>query len=173
MPVPRAAETLIALSAVEGVNVHGGEWDGANDRDGWRARRLGVAKRLGAEKLGATLYEIEPGQRTFPYHWHNAIEEMCIVLAGEPTLRDPAGERRLKAGDVAVFCCGERGAHQLRNDTSEPVRVLMVSTQADLEIAVYPDSDKIGVSARGMGGGDPIRMLVQGTPDVGYYDGEE
>jgi len=24
-----------------------------------------------------------------------------------------------------------------------------------------------------MGGGDPIRMLVQGTPDVGYYDGEE
>ena len=167
MPVPRAGETLIALSAVEGVNVHGGEWDGANDRDGWRARRLG------AEKLGATLYEIEPGQRTFPYHWHNAIEEMCIVLAGEPTLRDPAGERRLKAGDVAVFCCGERGAHQLRNDTSEPVRVLMVSTQADLEIAVYPDSDKVGVSARGMGGGDPIRMLVQGTPDVGYYDGEE
>ena len=49
----------------------------------------------------------------------------------------------------------------------------MVSTQADLEIAVYPDSDKVGVSARGMGGGDPIRMLVRGTPDVGYYDGEE
>jgi uncharacterized cupin superfamily protein len=65
------------------------------------------------------------------------------------------------------------GAHQLRNDTSEPVRVLMVSTRTDLEITVYPDSDKIGVSARGMGGGDPIRMLVQGTPEVGYYDGEQ
>jgi uncharacterized cupin superfamily protein len=158
---------------MEGMNVHGDDWDGVNDRDGWRARRMSVAKRLGAEKLGATVYEIEPGQRTYPYHWHNALEEMCIVLDGEPTLREPSGERRLKKGDVAVFRCGERGAHQLRNDTSEPVRVLMVSTQADLEIVVYPDSDKIGVSARPIGDGAPTRMLVRGTPDVGYYDGEE
>jgi uncharacterized cupin superfamily protein len=98
---------------------------------------------------------------------------MGIVLAGEPTLRDPAGERRLKAGDVVVFRRGQDGAHQLRNDTDEPVRVVMVSTKADVEIAVYPDSDKIGVMALGIGDGDPVRMLVQGTPNVGYYDGEE
>ncbi len=49
----------------------------------------------------------------------------------------------------------------------------MVSTKADVEIAVYPDSDKIGVMALGIGDGDPVRMLVQGTPNVGYYDGEE
>jgi uncharacterized cupin superfamily protein len=159
--------------AVEGMNVHRDDWDRTNDRDGWRTRSMSVAKRLGAEKLGATVYEIEPGQRTFPYHWHNALEEMCVVLRGEPTLRDPAGERRLAEGDVVVFLCGERGAHQLRNDTDQPVRVLMLSTQADIEIAVYPDSDKIGVSARPIGSGAPVRMLVQGTPRVGYYDGEE
>ena len=161
------------MRAVTDVNVHRDEWDRTNDRDGWRTRHMSVAKRLGAEKLGATVYEIEPGQRTFPYHCHNAIEEMCIVLRGEATLRDPSGERRLQEGDVAVFRCGERGAHQLRNDTSEPVRVLMVSTQADLEVVSYPDSDKIGVSARAIGDGAPVRVLVQGTPDVGYYDGEE
>jgi hypothetical protein len=44
---------------------------------------------------------------------------------------------------------------------------------ADIEVAVYPDSDKIGVSTRPIGEGAPLRMLVQGTPDVGYYDGEE
>jgi uncharacterized cupin superfamily protein len=98
---------------------------------------------------------------------------MGIVLHGEPTLRDPSGERRLAPGDVVLFRCGQDGAHQLRNDTDEPVRVLMVSTQAAIEIAVYPDSDKIGVMARGIGGGDPVRMLVQGPPSVGYYDGEE
>jgi hypothetical protein len=49
----------------------------------------------------------------------------------------------------------------------------MVSTQADVEVAVYPDSDKIGVMARGIGDGAPVRMLVQGTSSVGYYDGEE
>lgn len=153
--------------------MNGDDWDGANDRDGWRARRMSVAKRLEAEKLGATVYEIEPGQRTFPYHWHNALEEMCIVLRGEPTLRDPSGERRLKEGDVAVFPCGERGAHQLRNDTSEPVRILMVSSKADIEVVVYPDSDKIGVMALPIGDAAPVRVLVQGTPDVGYYDGED
>jgi len=158
---------------VEGVNVHADEWDGANDRDGWRSRHLSVGKRLGAEKLGATMYEIQPGQRTFPYHWHNAIEEMGVVLSGEPTLRDPAGERRLAPGDVVVFRSGRDGAHQLRNDTEEPVRVLMVSTKADVEVAVYPDSDKIGVMARAIGDGDPVRMFVQGIPSVGYYDGEE
>jgi uncharacterized cupin superfamily protein len=158
---------------VADANLHGGDWDRTNERDGWRTRAMSVAQRIGAEKLGATLYEIEPGQRTFPYHWHNAIEEMCIVLDGTPTLRDPSGERTLKEGDVVAFCCGERGAHQLRNDTDGPVRVLMVSTQADLEIAVYPDSDKIGVSARPIGDGAPIRVLVQGKPDVGYYDGED
>lgn len=158
---------------MQGVNVHGDEWDGANDRDGWRARRLSVGKRLEAERLGATMYEIEPGQRTFPYHWHNAIEEMCIVLRGEPTLRDPTGERRLDEGDVVLFPRGERGAHQLRNDTADPVRVLMLSTKADIEVAVYPDSDKIGVMAGPIGDAAPVRMLVQGRPDVGYYDGEE
>jgi uncharacterized cupin superfamily protein len=153
--------------------VHGDDWDGTNDRDGWRSRYLGVGKRLGAQKLGATMYEIQPGQRTFPYHWHNALEEMGIVVAGEPTLRNPSGERRLVPGDVVLFRCGQDGAHQLRNDTDQPVRVLMVSTQADIEVAVYPDSDKIGVMARGVGGGDPVRMIVQGTSGVGYYDGEE
>ena len=158
---------------MEPVNLHGDEWDRTNDREGWRSRQLSVAQRLGAEKLGATLYELAPGQRTFPYHWHNALEEMGIVLHGEPTLREPSGERRLVPGDVVVFRCGEDGAHQLRNDTDEPVRVLMVSSKADIEAVVYPDSDKIGVMARGIGDGDPVRILVQGTPSVGYYDGEE
>jgi uncharacterized cupin superfamily protein len=158
---------------VGGVNLHGEEWDRENERDGWRTKQLSVAKRLAAEKLGATLYEIAPGQRTFPYHWHNAVEELAIVVAGEPTLRDPSGEHRLAPGEVVSFRCGEAGAHQLRNETDDPVRVLMVSTQADVEIAVYPDSDKIGVSARPIGDGAPVRMLVQGTPQVGYYDGEE
>jgi uncharacterized cupin superfamily protein len=95
------------------------------------------------------------------------------VAAAARERRKAAGERRLKAGDVVIFRRGRDGAHQLRNDTDEPVRVLMVSTKADVEIAVYPDSDKIGVMALGIGDGDPVRMLVQGTPNVGYYDGEE
>ena len=79
------------------VNLFGDEWDGGRDRPGWQWRRLSVGQRLGAEKIGASLYELAPGQKTFPYHWQVLEEEWLIVLAGRPTLRDPSGERQRRA----------------------------------------------------------------------------
>lgn len=73
---------------------------------------------------------------------------MCVVITGRPTLRTPAGERELRPWDVAWFVRGEAGAHQLRNDTDEPARVVFFSTVSDPEVAVYPDEDKIGVIAQ-------------------------
>jgi hypothetical protein len=71
------------------VNLFGDEWDGGRDRPGWEWKRLGVGERLRAEKIGASLFELAPRQRTFPYHWQAVQEEWLIVLAGRPTLRDP------------------------------------------------------------------------------------
>jgi uncharacterized cupin superfamily protein len=69
------------------------------------------------------------------------------VLEGEPTLRTPDGETRLRPWDAALFPRGEAGAHQLRNDTGEPVRAAFFSSVSDPEVAVYPDDGKIGVIA--------------------------
>ena len=55
--------------------------------------------RLGAELLGGSLYELEPGDRLGPYHTHHANEEWVIVVRGRPTLRTPEGERELREGD--------------------------------------------------------------------------
>ena len=38
----------------------------------WRAARLGP--KLGGTKLGASLYELQPGERTFPYHYEYGAE---------------------------------------------------------------------------------------------------
>jgi uncharacterized cupin superfamily protein len=62
------------------VNLFGDEWDGGRDRPGWEWKRLQVGERLGAEKIGASLYELAPGQRTFPYHWQAVQEEWLIVF---------------------------------------------------------------------------------------------
>ncbi|MGH2936246.1 MAG: cupin domain-containing protein [Gaiellaceae bacterium] len=102
--------------------------------------------RVGGEEWGCTVYELAPGQAS-PYHWHVGEEEWLLVLSGAPTLRTPAGERELRAWDVTVFPRGEAGAHQLRNDTDEPVRAAFFSTKSDPEVAVYPDEGKIGVVA--------------------------
>jgi len=69
------------------------------------------------------------------------------VLEGEPTLRTPDGEQRLRPWDLVLFVRGEQGAHQVRNDTGSPVRAAFFSSVSDPEVAVYPDDGKVGVIA--------------------------
>ena len=156
------------------VNVFGDDWDGGRDRPGWQWKRLAVGQRLGARQIGASLYELAPGQRTFPYHFHYAQEEWLIVLRGEPTLRAPSGERRLSPGECVLFPRGPDGAHLVRNDTEEPVRVLMLSGPADAEVCVYPDSGKVGAFASLPGSEeDSLRLIVSEDAAIDYFAGEE
>jgi uncharacterized cupin superfamily protein len=108
-------------------------------------RRFGDTE-LGAAMWGGTLYELAPGGQS-PYHWQFGEEEWLLVAAGSPTLRTPDGERVLRPWDLVAFPRGERGAHQLRNETDEPVRAVFFSSVADPEVAVYPDEEKTGVVA--------------------------
>ena len=151
------------------ANIFGEESEGGRDRPGWQWKHLSVGRKLGAERIGAGLYELAPGQKTFPYHWHQVQEEWLIVLRGEPTLREPAGERKLAPGDCVVFKRGPAGAHLVRNDTEEPVRLLMLSSGGDSEVEVcfYPDSGKVGIFGEGE------RKLLREDAEVDYFEGEE
>jgi uncharacterized cupin superfamily protein len=59
------------------ANVFTGEWD--FQHEGASLAALGA--RIGAELLGASVYEIEPGARWADLHLHHANEEMIVVLA--------------------------------------------------------------------------------------------
>jgi hypothetical protein len=48
---------------VKVVNLFGGEWDLIGDREGYRIRDAHVGMRLGAELIGGSLYELDPGVR--------------------------------------------------------------------------------------------------------------
>jgi uncharacterized cupin superfamily protein len=157
------------------VNVLADEWDGERTNPGytWRFRALGRA--LGAELLGACLYEVQPGQRMWPYHFHYANEELAIVLEGRLTLRTEDGERELGPWTAALFRRGREHARQLRNDGSEPARVLMVSTMLHPEVAGYPDSGKVNVIAGGrpeVGADAEVELMFRRGDAVGYFDGE-
>jgi|SRR5215207_4190938 len=106
-----------------------------------RVARIGAL--AGATQLGATLYEIAPGQNGSPFHLHHANEEMIIVLAGRPTLRTINGSRVLEPGDVVACPRGPAGAHQLQNRTEQPARALVISTMVYPDVAEMPDSDKV------------------------------
>jgi uncharacterized cupin superfamily protein len=128
------------------------------------ARRVGPA--LGAERIGMSVYELPPGQAICPYHFEWTDEEWLIVLAGAPTLRTPEGERVLGPGDTVCFPCGPAGAHFVRNDGEETVRVAIVSTKNPVGIAEYPDSDKVGVWA------DGTHYMLRRSEHLDYWDGE-
>ena len=102
-----------------------------------------VVRRLGRRVLGASLYELPPGESTFPYHYELGNDEMLVVLTGRPTLRAPDGERELRPGDCVLFPSGPSGAHQLTNRSNEPTRVLLVSNFALPRAAVQVDSNKM------------------------------
>jgi uncharacterized cupin superfamily protein len=129
---------------VKTFNLYGDDWDRAEDRPGWRSKDGWVGARLDAELLGGSLYELEPGDRLWPYHLHHANEEWLIVVRGRPTLRSPDGAQELEEGDVVVFPRGKTGAHQVSNTTAEPIRVLMLSSMNAPDIVEYPDSGKVG-----------------------------
>ena len=152
------------------ANIFEPELEEAPDRaEGWRWRYDRLGPKIGAEKLGATVYELPPGSKSFPYHYEYPEEEWLICLVGQPTLRTPDGERRLERGDVVCFPTGPRGAHQVRNDTDEPVRVLILSTMTYPAVAFYPDSGKVLVVPAPGGEGRGI-FLTEDAVD--YWEGE-
>jgi len=116
---------------------------------GHRFSATSLTEEFGATATGLGVYEIEPGNASWPYHFEVVEEEWLIVIEGELTLRTPDGESVLRVGDVACFPAGTAGAHAVRNHTDAPVRYAMPSTVAHGDACVYPDSGKFVIHARG------------------------
>ena len=128
----------------ETPNIWSDEW-GFESGEEWAASRSTRLPR--GERIGATVYEIDPGTTGGSYHFHHGAEELLIVLRGTPTLRTPEGERNLEEGDVVHFTIGPDGAHQLINGTPEPIRYLMVANRPSPEAVEYPDTGQVSVMA--------------------------
>lgn len=143
-------------------NIFTPEFDHSSERAGfsWRGARVGTA--IGGVEIGACLYELAAGERTYPYHLHHGNEEWLFVVAGTPTVRTPDGERVLRAGDLMAFPRGPAGGHQLKG----PGTVLVLSEKYLPDVVEYPDSGKVGVRHHG-----PSQNF-HATDAVGYWEGE-
>ena len=120
-----------------------------------------------AKQTHVCVYEIPPGKSAYPYHFHHKTEETFYIISGIGILRTPEGEREVRAGELIFFPAGEEGAHKLTNRSeSENLVYIDFDVTHDLDVAVYPDSDKIGVW--GMG----INQMYPQSAAVDYYDGE-
>src|SRR5207253_5386991 len=114
-----------------------GEWANAIDHGNFRGRR----KPLGGSKLTASLWELPPGKKSFPFHMHHVTEEALFVVSGRAKVRTPDGLTEVSAGDWVMFPPGD-GAHQLINDGSEAMVYLALGVSSGVDIVEYPDSGK-------------------------------
>lgn len=129
-------------------------------------RRVFV-KRGVAKQCQVAVYELAPGKTAFPYHYHVKNEEVYYILSGVGRLQTPEGERDVAAGELLFFPADATGSHKLTNiSESEKLVYIDFDTTNDLEVAVYPDSGKIGVW------GYDLNQLYRMSDQVEYYNGE-
>ncbi|MDA0160806.1 hypothetical protein OM076_11070 [Solirubrobacter ginsenosidimutans] len=145
---------------VKQVNIVSVALDEALDEAGFRHVAASLGERLGAQRIGAAVYDAEAGTPIWPYHYHHGVEEWLYAIAGTPVLREPAGHRTLTPGDLICFPSGHLGAHAVMG----PGRFVIFATgqRHGPWLSVYPDSDKVS----GPGG-----ILLRSSA-VGYWHGE-
>jgi uncharacterized cupin superfamily protein len=108
---------------------------------------------------------LNPGQYSFPYHFHRNAEELMMITSGSMTLRCPDGFEIIEKGDIVFIEMGETGAHQFFNHTDKPCTYLDIRTLIGIDVVEYPDSGKINVL--------PAYEVFEKNSKVNYFKGEE
>lgn len=133
----------------------------------YRYRRSRLVRPTAGSQTKASVYQIPPGAAAYPYHYHLKNEETFFIISGQGLLRTPEGEREIRSGDLLHFPAGAAGAHKLTNlSQTEPLVYLDFDVAHPLDVALYPDSRKVGIW------GTDFRGLYRLEDQLDYYDGE-
>ncbi|GHC13438.1 hypothetical protein GCM10007291_08770 [Gemmobacter nanjingensis] len=96
----------------------------------------------GLTQFGAFIEELPPGSTSGRRHWHEAEDEMILMLAGEVVLVEDS-ETLLRAGDAACWPAGQPVGHRLDNRSDAPARYLVIGTRKEADVIHYTDHDLI------------------------------
>jgi uncharacterized cupin superfamily protein len=157
------------IAGIERANIYRAEIEyDESDPEGYRCGASDVGQLAGGLATHVKVYVLPTSQSICPYHYEYE-EEWLAVLEGRVVLRSPKGEAELESGALICFAVGPEGAHKVTNHREQPARVMMWSSSREPAVAVYPDSDKIGVWP-------PDRhdkvLLRRADGSVDYWDGE-
>jgi uncharacterized cupin superfamily protein len=139
--------------------------------------RKQLSAAAGSQMIGCSLYEVAPGKSAWPNHYHTANEEAIYILDGAGTLRLGKREITVASGDYIALLPVAGAAHRLLNTSSQPLRYLCISTMIEPEVAVYPDSNKIGIFVGAAPGGPKqkrtLAKVLRADADIDYWEGED
>lgn len=130
-----------------------------------------IAGPLKLTELGAVLTVVPPGKSSCPFHVHQALDEMFVILEGQGSYRFGTETHSVKAGDVlGAPRGGPEYAHKLTNTGDTPLRYLSISSKSPMDVCQYPDSNKfLAYSSLGSG----LDFIGRTDTSLDYWDGEE
>lgn len=126
------------------------------------ADETNVSEALRLTMLGASYFEVQPGEAAFPFHVHYCEDEILFIVSGAGAYRFGEEIYAVKAGDMlSAPAGGAEYAHQLINDSDEVLKYFCVSNLPDINVGEQPDIGQIGISSRrapGPGTPAPVRL---------------
>lgn len=96
----------------------------------------------GLSQFGVHLEGLPSGSRSSFRHWHEAEDEMVLILAGEVVLIEDS-ETPMHPGDAACWPAGTPVGHCLENRNAAEARYLVFGTRKRTDIIHYTDHDLI------------------------------
>ena len=106
--------------------------------------RVDVARAVGSTATLMFIYDLAPGQGSSPYHYEFE-EEWMLVVEGTVVVRAPDGEHTLERGAMVYFPAWSRRRAQGDEPQRRAGPDTDVSNPRAPAVAVYPDSDTVGV----------------------------
>lgn len=79
------------------------------------------------------------------YHYHAGNAEAMYVLDGTGSVRCPHGKHDVEPGNYLAFPANPDGAHQVMNDSDDPLRYFVFSTMNDPHVTLAVEADTLGV----------------------------
>lgn len=96
----------------------------------------------GLTQFGAFIEELPPGSSSGHRHWHEAEDEMILMLSGQVVLVEET-ESTLTTGDAAAWPAGQAIGHRLDNRSDAPARYLVIGTRSQRDRIHYTDHDLV------------------------------
>ncbi len=146
---------LNPVVSVSGLTLKRRDWD-----PGIGANETNVSRPMGLTQLGASYFEVAPGEAAFPFHVHYQEDELIYVIAGEGTYRFGTASYPVKPGDILSAPAGrEEVAHQLVNSGTETLKYICVSNLPAINVVELPELGVLRISSRVPGG--PARVELK------------
>ncbi len=141
-------------------------------------QRRPLSRAANGQRVACNWFEIAPGQQAYPHHFHAGTEESIYVLEGRGAARIADERIPIAAGDYITYPAGPNTSHSIVNTSDVLLRYLCISTVEAMDVVVYPDSKKIGMTAHPVATSQSdeqapwVSLIVADQPSLDYYDGE-